>query len=203
MENKYIIKGNKKYIPVKIDNKWGVVSTDGTRIINTQYQGIGCTLGDAGTPVIILPDLVDGADAIICQKITDIDPNDPKSQGKKLYKMINTETKEEFGYDTSEIYSKYEEKENGENKIVYYMKLDINGITVRNIDIYQTFGKKSKVITSQDEIEHNLNNSQNEDNQQNNENANNLTNNIDVNNNIINNNLDNNITSENMVSVNN
>lgn len=183
MDNKYIIKGNKKYIPVKIDDKWGVVTTDGTRAINTQYQGIGCTLGDAGSPVIILPDLVDGADAIVCEKIINLDPNDQNNQGTRSYVMVNTETRNEFGYEASEIYSKYEESENGENKTVYYMKLEINGLTtVRNIDIYQIFGKKSKVITSQDEIEDNVNNTQN-----NNSNSVSSTNTISVNNQVVSN----------------
>ena len=156
MDNKYIIKGNKKYIPVKIDNRWGVITTDGTRVINTQYQEIGCTLGEAGDPVIILPKLIYGADAFVCQKITTVDPSDQKSQGTKYYKLVNAENKEEIGYDASEIYSKYEEDENGENKTNYYMKLDINDVTIR-IDIYQTFGKKTQEITTQEDLDKNVN----------------------------------------------
>lgn len=156
MDNKYIIKGNKKYIPVKIDNKWGVITTDGTRVINTQYQEIGCTLGEAGDPVIILPKLIYGADAFVCQKITAVDPSNQKSQGTKYYKLVNAENKEEIGYDASEIYSKYEEDENGENKTNYYMKLDINDVTIR-IDIYQTFGKKTQEITTQEDLDKNVN----------------------------------------------
>ena len=156
MDNKYIIKGNKKYIPVKIDEKWGIVTADGSRAINTQYNGIGCTSGNAGNPVIILQSLVNGADVFVCQKMKDPDPNDTKSQGTKYYKLVNAESQQEIGYDASEIYSKYEEGDDGDNKTVYYMKLDVNGTLIRDIDIYQTFGKKSQKITNQQDIEKNI-----------------------------------------------
>ncbi|MBO5348811.1 MAG: WG repeat-containing protein [Clostridia bacterium] len=130
MDNKYIING--KYIPVKMDNLWGIVSTEGRILIIPQYSGIGCNLAASGTGtgdgVIIIPELVDGNDGIVF--LTDAQNN--------LYSIINVRNGSQIGFTANEIYSKYED-----NVRNYYMKVSVTeGTSTKNIDIYKLFGKK-------------------------------------------------------------
>lgn len=139
MSNKYII--NNKYIPVKIDNCWGLVTLEGKIIIRPQYAGIGCNLGETGSGdgVIVLPDLVNGVDGVVF--LTD--------EENKLYSIINVQTGKQIGPLANEVYSKFEN-----NQRVYYMKAtDVNGSVMKNINIYKIFGKKEEEV---DQINENI-----------------------------------------------
>ena len=128
MNNKYII--NDKYIPVKIDNAWGIITTEGKTLIPPQYPGIGCNLGQesSGDGVIVLPKLQNGIDGIVF--LIDYE--------NKLYSIINVQTGEKIGLIANEIYSKYEN-----NERLYYMNAtNANGGLIRNINIYNLFGSK-------------------------------------------------------------
>lgn len=134
MDNKYVING--KYIPVKIDDCWGLVSTEGILLIAPQYPAIGCNLGETGSGsgdgVIILPELLDGNDGIIF--LTDAENG--------LYSIINVKNGSQIGFSANEIYSKYEN-----NTRNYYMKFSATkGGAMRNIDIYKMFGRKVQNI---------------------------------------------------------
>lgn len=134
MNSKYVI--NDKYIPVKIDDVWGIVSTEGMILISPQYPGIGCNLGDTGSGsgdgVIVLSDLLDGNDGIVF--LTDVENN--------MYSIINVKTGSQIGFSANEIYSKFEN-----NTRNYYMKFSTDkGGAMRNVDIYKMFGRKLQNI---------------------------------------------------------
>ena len=138
MNNKYII--DDKYIPLKIDNKWGLATTEGKVIINPQYYGIGCNLGKVGSgdPVIILPKLIEDSDGIVFVTT--------QTEEVKLYSVIDIKTGTKVGnQEASEIYSKFDN-----NQRKYYMKItDITtGTVIGSINIYNVYGKKSKVINN-------------------------------------------------------
>lgn len=145
MDNKYVING--KYVPVKIDDYWGLVSTEGRILIMPQYQSIGCNLGETGSGdgVIILPELIDGNDGIVF--LTDVENN--------LYSIINVKNGNIIGFPADEIYSKYENDTRN-----YYMKFSAEkGGAMRNINIYRMFGRKVQNIDENNNI--NTNNSTN------------------------------------------
>ena len=130
MENEYVIYN--KYIPVKMDDKWGVLTKSGKTLITPQFPGIGCDLGETGTGdgVIILPELVNGNDAIVF--LTDAE--------NKLYSIINVQNNAKIGFngiDASEIYSLYEN-----NERVYYMKISFETGPAMRVNIYNQFGEK-------------------------------------------------------------
>lgn len=147
MDSKYII--NKKYIPVKIDDKWGIVTIEGKTLITPQYVGIGCNLGKMGSgdPVIVLPNLIGNTDAIVF--MTTVQGN------TSLYSIINVQTGTRIGgREATEIYSKYE---NGQRK--YYMKIsDSSGNIVGSINIYSVYGVKSKEVTNSNDANNIINN---------------------------------------------
>lgn len=147
MDSKYII--NEKYIPVKIDDKWGIVTIEGKTLITPQYVGIGCNLGKMGSgdPVIVLPNLIGNTDAIVF--MTTVQGN------TSLYSIINVQTGTRIGgREATEIYSKYE---NGQRK--YYMKIsDSSGNIVGSINIYSVYGVKSKEVTNSNDANNIINN---------------------------------------------
>lgn len=146
MDNKYVING--KYIPVEIDDCWGIISTEGMLLITPQYPGIGCNLGETGSGsgdgVIILPELLDGNDGIVF--LTDVENG--------LYSIINVKNGSQIGFSANEIYSKYEN-----NTRNYYMKFSATkGGAMRNIDIYKMFGRKVQNIDVNDDNTNTVNN---------------------------------------------
>lgn len=140
MESKYII--NDKYIPVKIDNKWGIVNLEGKTLISPQYADIGCNLG-SGNGVIILPEFQDGIDGIVfCTDATI--PEYTVINAQNGAKMIQL--------NASEIYSKYEN-----NATKYYMKIAIANGGTMEVNIYDLFGKKVQTTDNVEDIENNTN----------------------------------------------
>ena len=129
MSNKYII--NNKYIPVKLNNKWGIISTEGRILIVPQYDHIGCAKNENGKPVIVLPELREGIDVIVFG-------NDVPSADNKTttisYKMIKATTNEQIGMDASSIYSVYEN-----NKKEYYMSVILPNQSVTSFNIYNVY----------------------------------------------------------------
>ena len=141
---------NNKYI---IDDKWGLATTEGKVIINPQYYGIGCNLGKVGSgdPVIILPKLIEDSDGIVFVTT--------QTEEVKLYSVIDIKTGTKVGnQEASEIYSKFDN-----NQRKYYMKItDITtGTVIGSINIYNVYGKKSKVINNANEANNAINNSSN------------------------------------------
>lgn len=133
MQNKYLING--KYIPIELDDKWGLATKEGKIIIIPQFPGIGCNLKETGSGngVIVLPNLVNGVDGIVF--LTDAE--------KKIYNVINAQTCTKIGLDATEIYSSYEN-----DKKSYFMKVENEFGTALRINIYDQFGKKVKDATS-------------------------------------------------------
>lgn len=138
MQNKYLING--KYIPIELDDKWGIASKDGKMLIIPQYAGIGCDLKETGSGngVIVLPSLVNGVDGIVF--LTD--------SNNKIYNVINVQTGGKIGLDSKEIYSSYEN-----DKKCYYMKIESESGTALRVNIYDQFGKKVKEATTTDVAE--------------------------------------------------
>ena len=161
MDNKYVING--KYIPIKIDGKWGIVTTEGKILINPQYAGIGCNLGKIGSgdPVIVLPKLIGNTDAIVFLTTS--------QENTSLYSIINVQTGVRIGgHEASEIYSRYD---NGQRK--YYMKItDSTGNVIGNINIYNVYGVKAKEVTNADDANNITNKSNVTNNDTNNTNTN-------------------------------
>ena len=161
MDNKYVING--KYIPIKIDGKWGIVTTEGKILINPQYAGIGCNLGKIGSgdPVIVLPKLIGNTDAIVFLTTS--------QENTSLYSIINVQTGVRIGgHEASEIYSRYD---NGQRK--YYMKItDSTGNVIGNINIYNVYGVKAKEVTNADDANNITNKSNVTNNATNNTNTN-------------------------------
>lgn len=150
MENKYIIAN--KYIPIKIDGKWGIATTDGKIAINPQYLGIGCNLGKAGSgdPVIILPKLIYNSDGIVFL----ISYNEETQ--RRLYAIIDVQSKSKVkNKECSEIYSKYD---NGKRN--YYMKFtnSEDGTVISSVNIYNNYGEKESNSNS-NSTNDNINNS--------------------------------------------
>ena len=150
MENKYIIANN--YIPIKIDGKWGIATTDGKIAINPQYLGIGCNLGKAGSgdPVIILPKLIYNSDGIVFL----ISYNEETQ--RRLYAIIDVQSKSKVkNKECSEIYSKYD---NGKRN--YYMKFtnSEDGTVISSVNIYNNYGEKESNNNS-NSTNDNINNS--------------------------------------------
>ena len=150
MENKYIIAD--KYIPIKIDGKWGIATTDGKIAINPQYLGIGCNLGKAGSgdPVIILPKLIYNSDVIVFL----ISYNEETQ--RRLYAIIDVQSKSKVkNKECSEIYSKYD---NGKRN--YYMKFtnSEDGTVISSVNIYNNYGEKESNNNS-NSTNDNINNS--------------------------------------------
>lgn len=140
MSNKYII--NNKYIPVKLNNKWGIISTEGRILIVPQYDHIGCAKNENGKPVIVLPELREGIDVIVFG-------NDVPSADNKTttisYKMIKATTNEQIGMDASSIYSVYEN-----NKKEYYMSVILPNQSVTSFNIYNVYvSRKPENSTTQ------------------------------------------------------
>ena len=125
MNNEYII--NDKYIPIKVEDQWGIASVDGDVLIKPQFQGIGCDLGDnaSGEPVVILPELLKGDDAIVCL----VDREVP------TYSIINVRTCTKIGLDGAEIYSIYEK-----NNREYFLKIVYDQGSSIPVNIYKQFG---------------------------------------------------------------
>lgn len=171
MENKYII--SKKYIPIKIGDKWGIATTDGKIAINPQYLGIGCNLGESGSgdPVIILPKLMGSSDSIVV--LTSYD----EESKRKLYSVIDVQSKTKVGnVDASEIYSKYD---NGKRN--YFMKFTDSetGKEITSLNIYYNYGHKENTNNNTNN-NNNINNNTNNNNNTSNNTSNN-TNSISTN----------------------
>lgn len=163
MQNEYIIYD--KYIPVEIDNKWGIVTKNGKMLITPQFPGIGCDLGETGSGdgVIILPELVNGIDGIVF--LTDAE--------NKLYSIINVQNCSKIGLDgvdASEIYSVYEN-----NERTYYMKISFETGPAMRVNIYNQFGEKVKDSNSK-EVNNTVNNTTTKSNDANTADTNTVTN---------------------------
>ena len=132
MDNKYLI--NDKYIPVEMDNRWGIASKDGNMLVTPQYPGIGCNVAESSSDdgVIVIPDLMDGADGIVFLT----------NEESKLYSIVNVNNATKIGPEAAEIYSVYQN-----NKREYYMKVVYNEISSITLNIYNQFGTNKTANT--------------------------------------------------------
>lgn len=137
MDSRYIIAG--KYIPVKRDNKWGIISTEGKVLIIPQYDEIGCSTSESGKPVIILPNLRANGDAIVFGTST----TDEANVTTVSYALVNAKTNEKIAENAIEIYSVYNNNENQ-----YFMKVMLPNGTPYRYNIYTVFGKKTSTNTT-------------------------------------------------------
>lgn len=148
MTNKYLING--KYIPVKRDDKWGVVTTDGTVIVVPNYDVVGCNTSESGKPVVCIPELNEGADVLVFGMAVNENQDKQSSysnsnkETKYIYSMINTVKKEKIGYDAVEIYSTYQN-----NQKNYIMVVETQDKSTYRINIYEGYGDASKKSTTE------------------------------------------------------
>lgn len=136
MKSKYIING--KYIPIEIDELWGIVTIDGEMIIRPQFYGIGCDLKEnsTGDPVVVLPKLVKGDDVIVCLT----------SKDSVKYSLVNVRTCTKIGLEGSEVYSILEQ-----NKKEYYLKIEYDqGVSI-TVNIYNQFGDSTQQSSDAEE----------------------------------------------------
>ena len=140
MDNKYVI--NDKYIPVKLDNKWGLINLEGKTLVSPRYEEIACNLGElgSGNPVILLPNLYYGDDGVVfCA-----------NKENPEYVIIDVKTTEKINtIPLSEIYSKYVN-----NEISYFAKI-VSGDSSIKINVYDIFGKKVIESNKIDDIDTN------------------------------------------------
>jgi len=143
MNSKFII--DDKYIPIKRDNKWGIVSTEGKMLIVPQYDYIGCATAESGNPVIYLPDLTAGDGVVFGNNIQNIDPvtNQPvttSNDEKNIkYYIVSLKNSEKIGMESDEIYSV---SENEEKK--YFMKVKLSSGDPYRFNIYTMYGDSTK-----------------------------------------------------------
>lgn len=182
MENRYLI--DKKYIPIKRDDKWGIATLEGKISITPQYDKIGCNATDTGKSAVCVPNLKNGVAGIIVGTLpVNPDPNAVNNNSNNnenatyTYSIINAETKQKIGFDAAEIYSTYIN-----NEREYIMKVvAIDGSTHR-INIYDAYLEPARTnktnATSASEAGNNTtNNSNNNTNSDNTANNSNNTNN--------------------------
>lgn len=113
--NKYILNG--KYIPVKQDGLWGLYDINGKKLIEPQYQNVGCTTAQGGENVVIVPNVKDNADGIVFLYNSE----------KLLYGLYNIQTGEKIAISLSEVFKKVED--GNENYYMNYIIDKINAIT--------------------------------------------------------------------------
>lgn len=133
MESKYIING--KYIPVEMNDKWGLVSIEGDVLILPQYDAIGCNTNEIGEPVIVLPDLNPGMDAVVFG-VKKVNPEDATE--KMVYVLVNPKKNDKIGLESSSIYSIYEN-----DKEQYWMEAILANNEIMGLDIYDVYGSKN------------------------------------------------------------
>ncbi len=179
MESRYII--NNKYVPIKANNKWGLASMDGEIIVTPKYDLIGCDKGkDAtGSPVICVPELIEGNDAIVFGNVlVDAENNNISTE---TYILLDVEKMVNIGYDSLEIYSVI-----NNNERVYYMKIMAADQSIHKLDIYNRYyvAKKSESSNRANyQNNNNYNNNNSSSNDNNNSNSSNNNNNSSNNNN--------------------
>ena len=130
MESKYIING--KYIPIKMNDKWGLVSIEGKMLILPQYDAIGCSTNQSGEPAIVLPNLNSDIDAVVfgIKRINAEDGTETMN-----YVLVNPKKNDRIGLESSEIYSVYEN-----DKRQYYMKAILANKESIKLNIYDVYG---------------------------------------------------------------
>lgn len=152
MTNKYLING--KYIPVKRDDKWGIVSIDGNVIVIPQYDVVGCSTSKTGNPVICIPNLKDGVDALVFGMIANETDNQQGTYNsnnsqttKYVYSMINSSTSTKIVYyDSVKILQVYVLNE--ENQKNYFMEFETPDKAVYRLPILETYGETTKNTNS-------------------------------------------------------
>ena len=137
MSSKYLING--KYIPIKRDDKWGIVTRNGAIAVMPQYDTVGCIASDSGKSVACVPELKNGSDAIVfgIKNAEGTQNNNNQQTSDYKYMLYIIDTKERVGYDALEIYSTYENNERS-----YYMKVQAVDGSTHRINIYQAYGVK-------------------------------------------------------------
>lgn len=172
IDSRFIIKD--EYIPIKRDNKWGIVSTSGKILVTPMYDLIGCNVSENGTPVVFLPNLGD-TDAIVFGNNFEVqDPNSTSTRDKiieKKFYIVNVKNGEKIGKEASEIYSAFEN-----NERQYIIKMMVAGGNTYRYNIYAIYGNgvyngtttNNNTSSSSSSAEKQDNNSGNTENQNNN-----------------------------------
>ena len=114
ISNKYIL--NDKYIPVKQNSLWGLYDVEGKKLIDPQYQDIGCPIAQSGESVVVVPNVKENVNGIVFLY----------NQENSLYGLYNAETGEKMAISLSEVFKKVEE--GNENYYINYVIDKVNSI---------------------------------------------------------------------------
>lgn len=183
MDNRYLING--KFIPIKLNDKWGLATKENGVIIIPQFDTIGCKLSKKGKPVICVPKLRNDADAIVFGSIYNGNPqqqnNGNETNIEYNYFIVDTAKKERINNDVtaSEIYSLYQNNE----RTYFLTYVAVDGTTYPR-NIFEYYGVATKKTNNNQTSNQNNNQNNNQTNNQNsnqnntqNNNNNNQTNN--------------------------
>ena len=118
LNNKYVIYD--KLIPVKKDNLWGFVNTNGSVVIDLKFTNIGCAESNSSSNVLIIPEI----NGIVVKK--DNNYGIISNTGKVIIRNVLTRV--------------YKEQEN--NKDNYYMIY--NGVNRNILDFVESINKTDK-----------------------------------------------------------
>lgn len=138
MNGRYLI--NDKYIPIKRDGKWGLANTNGKIIIAPQYDELGCKSSENnGKAAICIANLKNGSDAVVFGTTEVVQEKNSTTTSKTTYFIINVDTKQKIGYDSSDIYATYID-----NEKEYVMKVTADDGTIYRINIYDVYSEPSR-----------------------------------------------------------
>ena len=101
-------------MPVKQNGKWGLYNIDGKKLIEPQYEEVGCNLAQSGDSVVIIPNIKEGVNGIVFLY----------NREKAFYGLYNADTGERIAVSLTEVFKKVE---NGEEN--YYVNHIIDRIT--------------------------------------------------------------------------
>lgn len=118
LNNKYVIYD--KLIPVKKDDLWGFVNTNGSVVIDLKFTNIGCAESNSSSNVLIIPEI----NGIVVKK--DNNYGIISNTGKVIIRNVLTRV--------------YKEQEN--NKDNYYMIY--NGVNRNILDFVESINKTDK-----------------------------------------------------------
>ncbi|MBO5349483.1 MAG: WG repeat-containing protein [Clostridia bacterium] len=111
ISNKYVFAD--KYIPAKQNGLWGLYDINGKKLIEPQYQDIGCSIAQSGDSVVVIPNVKENVNGIVFLYNAE----------ESLYGLYNAETGEKMAISLMEVFKKVE---NGSEN--YYMNYVIDRV---------------------------------------------------------------------------
>lgn len=143
MDNRYLING--KYIPIKLNDKWGIATKDGGSYIIPQYDTIGCNIAQKGKAVICVPELRNNNDAIVFGNLASTDQQQQQQNNSYYYFIVDTAKKERINNDVTatEVYSLYQNN----SRVYYLVYIAVDG-TQYPRNIYEYYGVPSRTTNT-------------------------------------------------------